>query len=118
MARYIKSLQIKFLCNQHSAEIHRCTLGYIDIFNNQIKGGPQYVVSAIFFVKNQWRQGWDCKSTVFCQFQKCKFIAVAHTYEVSLKLWISMANVQFPCRGLVVDWQKHYKISGFMDVAC
>jgi len=28
LARYIKSLQIKFLCNQHSAEIHRFTLGF------------------------------------------------------------------------------------------
>jgi hypothetical protein len=40
----------------------------------------------------------------------CELIAAIHTYEVSLKLWISMANVQFPCRRLVVDWQKHYKI--------
>jgi hypothetical protein len=26
----IKSLQIKFLCNQHSTEIHRFILGYIE----------------------------------------------------------------------------------------
>jgi len=31
VARYIKSLQIKFLCNQHSTEIHRITLGYTEI---------------------------------------------------------------------------------------
>jgi len=31
LARYIKSLQIKFFSNQHSAEIHRFTLGYTEI---------------------------------------------------------------------------------------
>jgi len=31
MARYIKRLQIKFFCYQHSTEIHHCTLGYTEI---------------------------------------------------------------------------------------
>jgi len=39
----------------------------------------------------------------------CPFIAVIHTYEVSLKLWIGMANLQFPYHHIIVDWQKQYK---------
>ena len=47
----MKNLQTNFLCNQHTTEIHRCTLGYPRYLKNKIKGGPQYVVSAIFLIK-------------------------------------------------------------------
>jgi hypothetical protein len=29
-----------------------------------------------------------------------------------------MANLKFPCRRIIVDWQKQYKIWDFMDVDC
>jgi hypothetical protein len=69
----IKSLQINFLCNQHSTKIHRFTLGYI--LKHEKNGGSQYFVSAIFFVKNQLRKDSIGKSTVFCQCYKVRLIA-------------------------------------------
>ncbi len=37
-------------------------------------------------------------------------IAEIHTYEVSLKLWIGIAKLQFLCHHIILDWQKQYKI--------
>jgi hypothetical protein len=33
-----------------------------------------------------------------------------YTFWASLKLWVGMANLKFPCRRIIVDWQKQYKI--------
>jgi PIN domain nuclease of toxin-antitoxin system len=44
-------------------------------------------------------------------------IAVIHTYEVSLKLWIGRAKLQFPCHHIVVDWQKQYNNWRFLDLS-
>ena len=43
-------------------------------------------MSAIFFVKNQWRKIWNCKSTVFCHIAKVRWIADLLN---KLKLWVS-----------------------------
>ena len=40
------------------------------------------------------------------------------TSDESLKLWDGMANPQFSWRQIIVDWQKQYKIWGFLDVVC
>jgi len=37
-------------------------------------------------------------------------VAVIHTTEVSLKLWIGMANLHFPCHRNILDWLKQSKI--------
>ena len=45
-----------------------------------------------------------------------ELIAVIHTHEVSLKLWIGMANLHFPCHRNILDWQKQYTSCRNVDV--
>jgi hypothetical protein len=45
-------------------------------------------------------------------------IADIYTIRIRVKLWVSLTNLQFPCRQIIVYWQKQCKILDFMDVAC
>ena len=42
------------------------------------------------------------------------FIAEIHTHEVSLKLWIGMANLHFLCHRNILGWQKQFKNCRFV----
>ena len=44
-----------------------------------------------------------------------RFIAVISDSGASLKLWIRLANLCFPCHRNILDWQKQCKILSFMD---
>ena len=48
----------------------------------------------------------------------CELIAVIYSYGISLKLWVGTANLKFPCRHIIVDWQKQYNNCGFVGVEC
>ncbi len=45
-------------------------------------------------------------------------IAVIHTSEVSLKLWVGPANLYFPDRHFIVDLQKQSINEDFVGVEC
>ena len=45
-------------------------------------------------------------------------IAAIANQEVSLKLWVGMANLQLSSHHIIIDWQKQDKILVVLGVAC